>query len=136
MRIRNNRVVLDTNIIVSALLYGGNPQHILDLVISKRLTAFTSPILLAELFETLTKKFRFPKSNLTILEKQIKKYFVIFQPSKKISVLRDDPDNRLLELAVECGCPVIITGDKELLKLKRYKSINILSPSEWIGIIK
>ncbi|MEK9179481.1 MAG: putative toxin-antitoxin system toxin component, PIN family [Patescibacteria group bacterium] len=136
MRIRNNKVVLDTNIIVSALLFGGNPRHILTLVISKHLVAFTSPILLAELFETLSKKFRFPKSDLTILEKQMNKYFVVVQPTKKITVLKDDPDNRLLELAIECSCPVIITGDKELLKLKQYKATRIFSPTEWIGIIK
>ena len=48
------------------------------------------------------------------------KYFVVVQPTKNHSS-KDDPDNRMLELAIECSCPVIITGDKELLKLNNTK---------------
>lgn len=129
------RVVLDTNIIISALLFGGKPRTILKLVVTKRIIAATSPPLLAELLDVLAKKFSFPEKALKLVEQKIKKNFKIVHPAKAINVL-DSPDDRVLEAAFEGNCDYIITGDKELLELNPFNHIKILTADEFLNLPK
>src|SRR3989344_1756209 len=124
------RVVLDTNILVSALVYGGNPKKILLLALDKRIQVATSSLLLAELTDIISKKFPLSLENMHLLEKEMKKIFIIVRPNKILSIVRDEDDNRVLEAAVEGKCNFIITGDKDLLDLGKYKNIKIITPSQ------
>lgn len=128
------RVVLDTNILVSALVYGGNPRKILRLVIKKRISGIVSLFILWELNEILTKKFAFNSAMLKLAETKIKKKFALVNPSQSVNVLIDDPDNRILEAALEGGCQYIVTGDKELLRLKVLRDIKIITASEFLKV--
>ena len=67
------KVVLDTNLLISALVFGGKPKQVYNLVLEKQIIGITSPILLAELTEVLTKKFNFELIRIEQLEKIIKK---------------------------------------------------------------
>jgi len=126
------RVVLDTNILISALVFGGKPRQILQMVLDREIEGMTSLTLLTEFFEVLVKEFSFSQDKIRLLEKKLKKSFKIVYPKKRIRVLKDGPDNRVLETAVEGDCQYIITGDKELLKLKEFKNVKILTASEFI----
>lgn len=128
------RVVLDTNVIVSALTFGGKPRQITQSVIKRQLMAITSPILINELLEVLAVKFFYPQPILDLVEKKIKKYFQVVRPVKKIKILLDDPDNRVLEAAMAGNCQFIITGDKELLKLRSYRQIQIITPDKFLQL--
>lgn len=130
------RVVIDTNIIISALVFGGKPEEVYNLVLEKQILAFTSSILLAELTEVLTKKFNFEVVRIQQLEKIIKKYFKTVFPNLTLNILKDTDDNRVLEAAVEGKCQYIITGDKELLKLRVFKNIQIVSAEEFLAIFE
>ncbi len=126
-------VVLDTNILISAILYGGKPRDILSQVLSKEILAITSPILLAELVDVLAKKFTLAPDDILLIEEEVKNHFILVYPKKSIEVLKKDPpDNRVLEAAVEGHCGWIVTGDKELLNLKSFRSIKIVTASEFI----
>ncbi|HCM38322.1 MAG: hypothetical protein UV61_C0022G0008 [Candidatus Gottesmanbacteria bacterium GW2011_GWB1_43_11] len=129
-------VVLDTNILVSAIVYGGKPQYILNLVVEKKIQAVTSYILLAELLEALSKKFPLSTGDLDLVEIQIKQNFIITTPRSTLKVVRDDTDNKVLEAAIEGNCTYIITGDRDLLDLVSYKNIKILTASEFLQIVK
>lgn len=122
------RIVLDTNILISALVYGGKPEQIYDFVLEKQLIAITSPILLSELREILIKKFNFELDRIKQLEQIISHNFTVVNPNKIVAQTRDDDDNRVLEAALEGGCNYIVTGDKDLLDLKIYKNIKIVTP--------
>ena len=128
------RVVLDTNVLISAIGFGGKPRQVLTAVLKKELSAVTSPILLAELEEILGKKLDFEPVMIQLILKEIENEFIIVHPSKTIKVLSDDDDNRVLEAAQEGKCNYIITGDKELLELKKYKSISILTPDSFLSL--
>jgi len=128
------RVVLDTNILISAFVYGGKPEQILRLILEKRIDGFTSPLLLAELFEVLLKKFHFSLEKIQVFEQKIKKSFAIVYPTKTIHIVKDEPDNRVLEAALEGNCNIVVTGDKELLKLGKWKGISILTTDQFLGI--
>lgn len=126
------RVVIDTNILVSAIAFGGKPAEILFLVLEEKIWAITSPILLAELEETLAKIVTLSKEDIQVALKEIREEFQIIQPRISIKVSRDEDDNRVLEAAVEGGCNYIITGDQDLLDLKKYKKIKILTAEEFL----
>jgi predicted nucleic acid-binding protein len=66
------------------------------------------------------------------IEKEIRQKFILVYPRETITIQMDDADNRVLEAAVQGDCQLIIAGDRELLKLARYKSIDILSPKDFI----
>ena len=128
------RALLDTNVIVSALVFGGKPGHILALSLEKRFHVITSPILLAEIEDVINKKFPLSGEDLRLFRKQTQKTFGIVNPKKTISLLKDDADNRVLEAAVEGRGQYIITGDKELLSLGKFKGIRIIRVAEFLDI--
>lgn len=129
------KVVLDTNILVSALIFGGKPEKIVKLALQKEIYAVTSPTLIAELVETLTKKFYFSSEKTHSIERKLRKSFKIVNPSKEINVLKDHDDNRVLEAGVEGKCDYIVTGDKELLGIGSYRRIKIVTSGQFLTIL-
>lgn len=130
------KVVLDTNVLVSAIIYGGKPRQLLSLILCKQIEAVTSPILLAELFEVLSKKFSFEEKYLRLLDKQFKANLKVVQPKQEIAVLKDEDDNRVLEAATAGKCQFIISGDKKLLELETFKGIQIISAEQFLSITR
>jgi putative PIN family toxin of toxin-antitoxin system len=127
------RVVVDTNIVVSALTAGGFPQKIIQAwitgeflaVISKELKQEINAVLGRSKFVKLDKKRR---ALLGTLFNQA--LMVLPKPIKEIT-FPDANDHFLLELAVTAQATAIVTGDKALLKLKRIKGIEILNPEQF-----
>ena len=126
------KVTLDTNIIISGLGFGGKPREILDLILDDKIKAVTSPILLAELEDVITKKFQKLTYSIEPISKQIKKKFKIVKPKTTLRVVKDEPDNRVLEAAIEGDCKYIVTGDKELLRLKSYRGVKIVTSDQFL----
>lgn len=126
------KVTLDTNILISALVYGGKPELVLRLIVEKKVNGVTSLILLAELLDTLINKFRFEFLRIQQIERLIKKHFHFVYPKKVLDVVRDEDDNRVLEAALEGRCDFVITGDQDLLELRNYKKIKILTAEEFL----
>jgi putative PIN family toxin of toxin-antitoxin system len=126
------RILLDTNVIISALLFGGKPRTILLSVIRRRHTAITSAILLSELADVLRKKFGYSQNAVTAVDSQIRKQCMVVSPSETIDVVSDMPDNRVLEAATEGKCDYLITGDTDLLTLWKYRYIKIVTPDEFL----
>lgn len=125
-------VVLDTNVLISGVVFGGKSRDIIELLIGKEIVGVTTPVLLAELEEVLFKKFKYPKSRVLQVDKKMRKILRLVHPAKSIKIARDDDDNRVLEAAVEGQCDFVVTGDEDLLVLKKYKSIRILTPGDFL----
>ena len=128
------KVILDTNILISGIGFGGKPREILNLILDDKIETITSPILLAELEDIINKKFPKLAYSFALINRQIKDKFKIVNPKKSLLVARDEDDNRVLEAALEGGCSYIITGDKDLLDLKTFKNIKILTPDTFLDI--
>lgn len=120
-------ILLDTNVLVSAIVYGGKPQRILESITNSEMRGITSPALLAELGSVLTQKFNAQTTELKRIERKLRKALVVVYPHKQVSVLKDKSDNKVLEAALEGGCRWIITGDHGLLELKTFKGIEIIT---------
>lgn len=127
------KIVLDTNILISAFIFGGKPRQVLSLVLGGKIQALTSPLLTAEFFDVVNKKFDLSTEELSLAKSHIENKFITIQPRKAINISRDEDDNRVLEAAVEGKCSYIITGDKDLLDLKNYKQIKIVTPEAFFS---
>ena len=128
-------VLLDSNVLFSAILFGGIPKKILGLISEGSVRACTSPSLIEELLETLRKKTSLRNEQLLAIKSSIEDMFTIVSPREEISVCRDPDDNRVLEAAGADKCDFIITGDSDLLTLGKYKSIPIITPAEFLKAI-
>lgn len=126
------RVVLDTNILISAIGFGGAPRAALLLAIQEKIKGVISPVLLIELIEVINKKFPKLIPDLLGIEASINESFLIVQPKKSLNIVRDIDDNKVLEAAVEGRCDFIITGDQDLLELGMFKGIKIVTPAQFL----
>src|SRR3990170_5938990 len=106
-------VVFDTNVLISALMFGGNPRRILELVIHGEPKLVLSEPLLDELKGLLQRpKFGFPPAAIQAILSDLTAIGHIVRPSISINQIIEDPqDNRILECAVEGDADYIISGD-------------------------
>lgn len=122
------RVVLDSNIFVSAFtLPGGSADHAVGAAIEGRYTVLISEPLLGEVLGVLGRRFVHDKEELARVALFLSDLAEIVTPRKRIKVLSDEPDNRVLECAVEGGARRIVTRDRELLRLARFEEVEIVS---------
>ena len=127
------KIIVDTNVLVSAIIFGGNPRKILQKIIDGDLIAFTSKFLIAELSDVLIKKFDFIKEQTDATLFLLLKHLLVVAPTKTINILDGKADNRVLEAALEAKVRFIITGDKDLLEIKEFKCIEIVSPAYFLN---
>ena len=132
------RVVVDTNIFVSAILFGGNCEKILNLAEENRIKLITSQDILKELKEVLQKKFKFDKKMSEMTISTIKEISLVVYPERKLTVIKEmDADNRILECAIEGKADYIISGDKQhILPLKKFQKIRISSPAQFLKFVE
>src|SRR3989338_788623 len=128
------RVVLDTNVVISGMIFGGLPGLVLDLVLDGVIRMAISPALEQELSRVLMSKF--PKSieRVHAILVILKEVTILVVPGERIaSVLRDPDDPEVLACALSAHAEAIITGDKDLLELKTFRTIPILTPQAFLA---
>ncbi len=129
------RVVLDTNVYISAILFGGNCEEILRLAGLGSFELMSSKSTIIELKGILEKKFRWSKKQVLETIAYIKNITTEVKSGIEVSIIRDDPsDNKILECALSARAQYIVSGDKHLLRLKRYKEIRILNPADFLRL--
>ena len=137
------KVIIDTNVAVSGLLWGGPPNRIMRWIRDRLLTAYGCEKTAEELNKTLNYvKFskRFKELNLT--PEEVFAYFMnlihyVPVPKNIPGIIKKDPfDNIFLALAVQNNVSLIISGDDHLLSKKEYKNIQIVTPQEACQVIE
>jgi putative PIN family toxin of toxin-antitoxin system len=130
-----HRIVLDTNVLISAILFGGKPRKVLDLVISGSIDCTLSTAILDELKGVLERpKFGFSANACLHIIEELHGICDIISPSVSVDVISSDPDdNRILECAVEAHAHFIVSGDPHFLDLGKFKKIRILSPAGYLN---
>ena len=135
------RIVPDTNIVVSGLLWRGNPRRILDAARDGIIKLYTSPVLLAELEDVLSReKFarRLATANVTVqdLVSGFSALATVIEAEPIEPVILVDPDDdAVLACALSADSEVIVSGDSDLLDLKEHKEIRILTATEFLAEI-
>ena len=129
------RVVFDANILVSALVFpGGQGEAALRRIVEQTDQLVLSRPIVDELLDVLARKFARDAEQLAHVAVFVTELSVIVAPKRRLRVVKDDPDNRILECAVAGRAQVIVTGDKALLALKMYEKVRILNLREYLGM--
>jgi putative PIN family toxin of toxin-antitoxin system len=127
------RVVADTNIYISALMFGGLPGSFLDLAFLRSFQLVTSPPILAELDEKLRIKFGLSPADADLVRKKLEGLALVVVPTAVLKVISEDPDDdRILECAITGKADYIVSGDKHLLRLGSYRGISIVTAREFM----
>ena len=128
------RVAADTNILVSALLFGGTSEQVFLAGLRGEIQLLTSPSLLKEFEKVLKEKFKLNIHLVREIIEEVRDVAEIVEVSSHIKAISyPDEDNRVLECAVDGKAEFIVTGDtRHILPLKEYGGIKILSPSEFL----
>ena len=127
-------VVLDTNTLVSGLGWSGPPSVLVDALLAGELMLVSSAPLLDELERVLA----YPKlahvfgdpAGVTALVRSIAD---VVEPTSTLAAVADEPDNRVLEAAVEAGVDAIVTGDAGLLALVEFQGIPVMSATKFLA---
>jgi putative PIN family toxin of toxin-antitoxin system len=127
------KVVFDTNVYVSAFLVpGGNGEQAFLVARHGRCELVSSVSILTETANVLRSKFHQPDGDVRAALKLIDRAATIVQPESRIHLLEDEPDNRILDCAVTAAADAIVTGDRHLLALKRFRGIAIVRLADFL----
>ena len=126
-------VVVDTNVWISALVFGGNPRKVFEKIISDGLTLVVSEQILAETRRILHAKLPDFIEDFEALLMALRLRTVIVKlGSISIHISRDPADNMVIETAVVGQADIIISGDDDLLTIQKYQTIIIIPPADFI----
>ena len=127
------KLVLDTNVLVSALLFKKQTSKIVDLWKSKEIV----PVVSVETFDEFKKVLEYPRFALSkdeihvIIYKEVLPYFEVVETRRDVKgVCRDPDDDKFLSCAFSANAKFIVSGDKDLHRLQMYKSVRIIYPSD------
>lgn len=126
------KIVLDTNVYISALIFGGKPEEILVLAEIGLYTLIVSSAILPELQKHLSGKFGWPPGKIQEALDRIVSIAQLIMPQRVIAVCADPDDDKILECAVEGNADYIVSGDKHLLVLKQFEKIQIVKPADFL----
>ena len=133
-----SRVVIDTNVIISALLFGGKPGELIPLWEDGKI----EPLVSKEIIDEYIRVLAYPKFELTIKEiqflifHQLLPYFEIINTYPGPVIIPKDPtDDKFIRCALAGNAKAIVSGDIHLLSLKKHQDIHILSPSDFLNSV-
>jgi len=130
------KAVLYTDIFISALaLPGGQAEKAVLAAVEGRFDLAISKPIIHEVLGVLARKFARDPEELARVAVFLSELGEVVQPRKTLHVLRDEPDNRILECAHTAHAKVIVTGDRAMLDLGEYKGIRIVTLREFLGTI-
>ena len=131
------KVVLDTNVLISSILFRGELSRIVDLW--KR--GAIVPVVSRETFDEFRVVLEYPKFGLTegeirmIIEKEVLPFFEIVEIAHEISgVCRDPDDDKFIACALAASAEFIVSGDQDLCEVAKYKSVKIIRASDLLKI--
>jgi putative PIN family toxin of toxin-antitoxin system len=124
--------VLDTNVFISAFVFGGNPRRVVQLAEFGAFRLAVSKAVQLETERVLLEKFRWPRARMAEACEPVWDVAAMTEPRTVISASRDDDDNRILECAIDARAAAIVTGDQDLLRLDPFRGIRIVTPADFL----
>ena len=126
--------MFDTNVYVSALtLPGGRGDAALRRIVGGEYSLALSKPILDELLSVLARKFGYDREALSRVALFLAELGELVEPLSRVSILADEPDNRVLECAQAAGAELIVTGDRAMLAQEEFGGVRIVSLSEYLS---
>lgn len=120
------RVVLDSNVVISAILFRGRPRSLIASALRGEIDLVTCPALLAELEELLEREFGFPAEVARAARAELESLAIVVVPAEVPRIVRDPDDDEVLAAAVEGRTQGIVTGHRDLLSLEVHQGITMV----------
>ena len=131
------KIVLDTNVLISATLWEGSAHKTLLLLINRDARLYTSMPILQEYSRIIRREFPQLAGRLPKLVGNIMAFSILTNPSVRLNAVpADHDDNKILECATESGAEFVLTYDKHLLNLKTYGGIKIFTPEKMRQLLR
>ena len=121
--------VCDSNVYISAIVFGGIPRDVVMLAEHKQIQLFVSLGLISEVERVLARKFEWEQRRVRRICQPLWETARLVKPAAGVSVCRDPKDNHLLALAMDGEARYLITGDSDLLILSPFRAIQIVTPA-------
>ncbi len=135
------RIVVDTNVIVSAMFWGGKPRTLVDAARAGRFEVFTSSEILAELVDVTSRpKFDAKLAEIDrprdeLIERDFTSFVTIVEPTNRIRVVSDPDDDAVIACALAANANYIISGDDHLLSMGDYQGITICTVDDFVSLV-
>jgi uncharacterized protein len=132
------RVVLDTNVVISAIISPGKPRELLEKGIYNQFCIVTTDLLLKELAAVLKRpKFKTSKEEIITIRIALTQSAQVVKVKSRFEAVREDPkDDMVLESAYDGQADLIVSGDRHLLKLESFRGIKIVSVEELLKMLQ
>lgn len=126
------KIVIDTNVLISGVFFGGFPKKVLLAVVENEIKACASSDILSEYVETVREmvRRRQGKINVGILEPLISRMEII-EPISDVKICRDEEDDKFINCAKDADAVYIVSGDKDLLVVEKFGDIEIITAKEF-----
>ncbi|NJD69562.1 MAG: putative toxin-antitoxin system toxin component, PIN family [Candidatus Methylomirabilota bacterium] len=130
------RVVFDTNVFISAFVIpGGRAEDAYLHAVRETFELYTSVAILTETANTLRTKFEWSAENVRRLLQSISQTATVLKTQPHLHILKDEPDNRILECALLAEAEIIVSGDRHLLSLVRHRGITIVKLADFLKLL-
>ncbi len=130
------KIVLDTNVLVSGIFWGGLPKKIIELAIEKSISLYATESIVREYFRIIDKIGKKDLSLSNEWKMLLLDLITIIESNESIKICRDPYDDMFIECAVSCGASYIVSGDDDLLSLEKFNEIEIVTAKSYLAIIK
>ena len=131
------RIVVDTNVLASAVFFGGKPGELLRLILARYVSAVATQEILDEYQDTidyLLEKYKGRELHFSAVP--IYSTMEIIPAKTRVSVCRDSDDDKFISCAIDGQCYYVVSGDKDLLTLKKYRHVKIVTVSEFLNLLQ
>ena len=125
------KIVLDTNVLISGIFWGGHPKKILEMVVKGTVKLYATESIVKEYFRIIEKIGKKNPSIVNEWKMLLLDLLNIVEATEEISICRDEYDDMFIECAVACGAKYIVSGE-ELLVLEKYREIQIITPKKYL----
>ena len=126
------RIVIDTNVVISGVFFGGTPRKVIEAVMNNRMTACANVEIVNEYAEIVEEMVARRQGS---IQKDILFPFVskleLFEPVADVQICRDPDDDKFISCALDSGSLYIVSGDKDLLDLKQVEGISIITAADF-----
>lgn len=129
------RVLLDTNILVSAVLFGGLPRELVRRALRGEFVVVTSAPLMLEFEEILCERFGLPAAVARAARAEYELLATVVRAGDIPRTVRDPDDDEVLAAAVAGNCAFVVTGDRDLLAVGSYEGRPILTPRQFEDVL-
>ena len=126
------RIVIDTNIVASAIFFGGRPRELLELLLQHELSAFITQEIIEEYQGTIEYlQNEYPSKRITVPLTQIIAACNMIETTSEVKVCRDPDDDKFFACALDSRSLYIVSGDKDLLAVKQYKDVQVVTVAQF-----